>query len=140
MRIFLCVATDWGGSMSTRVDRRLGFTLVEVLVALTIVSVALAAGLRAAGAMVNNSETLRLKEYATWSAENRLVELQVARKQPALGTQEFECPQGRAPLHCLEEVKQTPNPYFRRVEVSVYADASRQWKLVTLATVMPNLP
>lgn len=128
--------------MSKRAERprAAGFTLVEVLVALVIVSVALAAGLRAAGAMINNAETLRLKEYATWSAENRLAELRVARQQPALGSREFACPQGHAALQCLEEVKQTPNPLFRRVEVSVFADASRAWKLVTLATVVPNFP
>lgn len=116
-----------------------GFTLIEVLVALTIVAVALAASLRAAGGMMVTAEALRLKQYATWSAENRLAEMRVARQYPQLGSREFPCPQGSAQLSCLEEVKQTPNPLFRRVEISVFSDASRAQKLMTLATVLPNL-
>ncbi|HEU4621724.1 MAG TPA: type II secretion system minor pseudopilin GspI [Burkholderiaceae bacterium] len=118
--------------------RARGFTLIEVLVALTVVSVALAASLRAAGSMMINAEALRLKQYATWSAENRLAELRVARQYPALGSREFACPQGRAALLCVEEVKQTLNPIFRRVEISVFSNASREQKLMTLVTVLPN--
>lgn len=117
---------------------RRGFTLVEVLVALTIVGVALAAGLRATASMTRNAEALRLKLYATWSAENRLTELRADTKFPDIGRREFECPQGRAPLVCEERIETTANPNMRRAEVHVFADTTREWQLVTLATVLPN--
>ena len=51
-----------------------GFTLVEVLVALAIVSIALMAALRASGQATNASGELRLRLFAGWVAENRLAE------------------------------------------------------------------
>lgn len=119
--------------------RRDGFTLIEVLVALAIVGVALAAALRASASMLGNSDALRLKLYATWSAENRLAEARLARTVPGIGRREFDCPQGKAALVCVEEVKSTANNNFRRLEVSVYSNAAHDWKLVTLATVIGNV-
>lgn len=116
-----------------------GFTLIEVLVALTVVGVALAAALRAAAGMHANSDALERKVYATWSAESRLAEIRLARTLPPLGEREFACPQGRAPLVCVENVQSTPNTGFRRIEVSVFADGTRDWRLVTLATVVGNV-
>lgn len=121
-----------------RSARRRGFTLVEVLVALVIVGVALAAALRASAAMVANGDALKLKLYATWSAENRLVEARLAGTQPAFGQREFACPQGKAVLVCVETVNTTANANFRRIEVAVYANAARETKLVALATVVGN--
>ena len=118
--------------------RALGFTLIEVLVALAIVGVALAATMRASGAMVANSEALRMKLYATWSAENALAEARLAGTMPDLGQREFDCPQGKVALVCVAQVKSTANTNFRRMEINVYSNASHEWKLVTLATVLGN--
>ncbi len=49
-----------------------GFTLIEVLVALTIISIALMASLRAVGSITASSADLRARTLAQWSAENRL--------------------------------------------------------------------
>src|SRR5882672_354220 len=54
--------------------RRRGFTLVEVLVAMAIVSVALLAGLRAAGQGTASVSELRSRLLAGWVAENLLAE------------------------------------------------------------------
>ena len=99
--------------------RSAGFTLLEVLVALVIVGTALGASLRAIGSLTQNSSDLRASMMATWSAENRLAEIRLAHQWPALGQRRFECPQGELHLVCEESVFTTPNPFFRRVEVSV---------------------
>jgi general secretion pathway protein I len=96
-----------------------GFTLLEVLVALVIVGTALGASLRAVGSLTRNSEDLRGTMMATWSAENRLTQIRLASEFPDIGTRTFDCPQGDLKLICHEEVLSTPNPFFRRVEVSV---------------------
>ncbi|MDY0963469.1 type II secretion system minor pseudopilin GspI [Massilia sp. CFBP9026] len=97
-----------------------GFTLLEVLVALVIVGTALAAGLRAVGSLTTNSAGLRASMMATWSAENRLVQIRLGREFPEIGKRSFPCPQGDLNLMCEEEVLVSPNPLLRRIEVSVF--------------------
>lgn len=115
-----------------------GFTLIEVLVALAIIAVALAAGVRAAGTMTQANVELKLKLLAELAADNRVAELRAASAFPALGTRSVACPQGKARLECVEEVKSTPNPLFRRVEVRVYPDAGRSHVLAELIGILPR--
>ena len=115
-----------------------GFTLLEVLVALAIVGTALGASLRAVGSLTQNSTDLRASLMATWSAENRLSQIRIAGEWPQLGNRNFDCPQGELALVCQESVFATPNPAFRRVEVSV-ADASNpERRIIKLTQVVPN--
>jgi general secretion pathway protein I len=115
-----------------------GFTLLEVLVALVIVGTALGASLRAIGSLTQNGSGLRANMMATWSAENRLVQIRLAREFPAIGKRSFECPQGNLKLNCEEEVLPTPNQNFRRVEVSVYDAENPERRILKLVQVVPN--
>ncbi|MEY3980457.1 MAG: type secretion system protein GspI, partial [Pseudomonadota bacterium] len=110
--------------------QRNGFTLLEVLVALVIVGTALGASLRAIGSLTQNSTDLRVAMMATWSAENRLTQIRLAREWPPLGQRGFDCPQGDLLLRCEEDILATPNPAFRRVQVTVVDTAGR--KVLTL--------
>ncbi|MCM0044764.1 MAG: type II secretion system minor pseudopilin GspI [Burkholderiaceae bacterium] len=121
---------------STGKRRHAGFTLLEVLVALVIVGTALAASLRAIGSLTQNSSDLRAAMMATWSAENRLTQIRLAHEWPPLGRREFPCSQGELQLRCDEQIVATPNPAFRRVEVSVVDPRGR--KIITLSQVVPN--
>jgi general secretion pathway protein I len=117
-----------------------GFTLVEVLVALTIVAVALMASLRAAGALSTSAFELRQRTLAQWSAENRLAQIRVQGEWPAMGKRAYDCSQAEASLVCEEEVFQTPNPQFRRVEVAVFPAAGTRVRLSRLVGFATNLP
>jgi general secretion pathway protein I len=117
-----------------------GFTLVEVLVAMTIIAIALMASLRATGSLSDGAAELRLRTVAQWSAENRLSQIRVEAEWPDLGRRAFECPQADIALLCQEEVFATPNPQFRRVEVNVYpavGQRNRAARLVGFATSLP---
>ncbi len=116
-----------------------GFTLLEVLVALVIVGTALGASLRAIGSLTRNSADLRASMMATWSAENRLSQIRLAHEWPALGQRRFDCDQGELHLACEENVYSTPNPYFRRVEVSVFDTQASGRRIIKLAQVVPNV-
>jgi general secretion pathway protein I len=120
------------------IARSRGFTLLEVLVALVIVGTALGASLRAVGSLTQNSSALRASMMATWSAENRLAQIRLAHEFPPFGKRSFNCPQGDLPLSCEEEVLATPNPFFRRVEVSVYDSAGSGRRLIKLSQVVSN--
>lgn len=115
-----------------------GFTLLEVLVALVIVGTALGASLRAVGSLTQNSTGLRASMMATWSAENRLSQIRLAREWPAFGKRRFDCPQDELQLVCEEEVLSTPNPFFRRVEVSVYEAQAPERRIIKLTQVVPG--
>jgi general secretion pathway protein I len=118
--------------------RQSGFTLLEVLVALVIVAIALGASLRATGSLVQNSSGLRATMMATWAAENRLVQIRLAHEFPAVGDRSSDCPQGELKFVCKEQVFTTPNPNFRRVEVSVYESAEMKRRITKMVQVVPN--
>jgi general secretion pathway protein I len=115
-----------------------GFTLLEVLVALVIVATSLGASLRAVGSLTQNSHGLRSSMMATWSAENRLTQIRLAGEWPAFDKHSFDCPQDDLHLVCEEEVLSTPNPSFRRVEVSVFDAVTPEQRIVKLTQVVPN--
>ena len=119
-----------------RIHKQRGFTLLEVLVALVIVGTALGASLRAVGSLTQNSDGLRSAMMATWSAENRLVQMRLSKVFPPVGKQTYECPQGDIKLMCEEAVIATANPRFRRVEVSVYDQANPERRIIKLAQVL----
>jgi len=97
-----------------------GFTLLETLVALAVLAIAMAAILRTAGAETRHTEDLRQRLLADWVAQNRLA-LHAARGDwMSTGTQNGEETQAGVRLLWQEEISATPNPAFRRIEVSVY--------------------
>lgn len=119
-----------------KTSRSHGFTLLEVLVALVIVGTALGAGLRAVGSLTANSSGLRTSLMATWSAENRLVQIRLGKEFPEIGKRGFDCPQGDLHLVCQEEVIASPNPRLRRVEVSVFDIENPNRRIVKLVQLV----
>jgi len=118
--------------MSKRAAR--GFTLIEVLVALVLVAVALAAGLKAAGALTGNAERLDAVLAAQLCAENQLAELRLTQQFPGTGESEFSCEQLGRSYTGRQVVTGTLNPNFRRVD-AVISDPDGSPRL-TLSTIM----
>jgi general secretion pathway protein I len=111
--------------------------MIEVLVALVIVAVALAASVRAVGTLAGTAGALHQRLLAGWSADSVLADARLSHSWPALGTTRFECSQGDLKLICSETVSSTPNPLFRRIEVSVTHDQDTS-RLAQLVTVVAN--
>lgn len=134
----MTMKTEKSPKASNRHRYRAGFTLLEVLVALVIVGTALGASLRAVGSLTRNSEGLRASMMATWSAENRLTQIRLGSEFPDIGERSFDCPQGNLKLVCHEQVLSTPNPMFRRVEVSVAEAESPDRRIIKLNQLVPR--
>lgn len=111
--------------------------MIEVLVALAIIAVALAASLRAVGALATGEADLHRRLLAGWSADNELAQLRLTHTWPELGSRSFDCSQGNLKLVCTDAVSATPNPIFRRVEVFV-TSPGRPGNLAQMVTVVAN--
>ena len=96
-----------------------GFTLIEVLVALFILSISVLAGLRAAAGMTLNAERQWQTLLAQTCADNAMVQLRLSPQFANLGEQDLPCPQAGLTLRSRLTVAATPNPSFRRVDVQV---------------------
>ena len=120
--------------MSTRLSSR-GFTLIEVLVALAIVAIALAAAIRAVGLMTDGNGLLRDKSLALLAAESRLAELRLG-VGAAPGNSDFECSQGRLRLYCEQRVEATDDPALLWVEIRVRTQREQAVPLARLNTLL----
>ena len=126
--------------VALRCTRRAGFTLLEVLVALAIIAVALLASLRAAGQGTQHFGDLRARLFAGWVAENVLAEQRARGEWLPLGIQRGVGQQGGIEFAWREEVLATPNPAFRRVDVTVFAASAESHSLARLSGFLAAPP
>lgn len=119
--------------------RQRAFTLLEVLVALVIIGVALAAAMRGALSLTGAAEDTRFVMLATMVAENRLLELRLARESLEIGQSTTPCAQANVEFLCEQTVRSTPNPFFRRVELQVYREGDEgRRRYAEMMAVLPT--
>jgi general secretion pathway protein I len=125
---------------SRRYARHDGFTLVEVLVALAIISIALLAALRVAGQGASSVGELRARLLAGWVAQNVLEEQRARGEWPLPGMRRGTQRQGGVEFSWREEVISTPNVTFRRVDIRVFAAPEEAHALARLTGFLVNPP
>ena len=116
-------------------DSESGFTLIEVLVALAIVAISLAAGLQATMALTNNALRQSDVLLAHICAENELIKVRLLQQLPGVGDNMSICEQAGRGLQVTLSVRPTPNPKFRRVDAQINDGGA---PLVRLSTVVTN--
>ena len=97
----------------------LGFTLIEVLVALSIVAIALMAGMQATNALTNTAARQSDLLLAHLCAENELTRIRLLKQMPVVGNNDVRCEQAGLTFDVAVTVVPTPNPNFRRVDARV---------------------
>jgi len=115
-----------------------GLTLIEVLIALAITAVALAAAGRSAAISDVSAAEVKLRVLAGLVAENRLSELAAHSAWPQVGIFEGIEQQAGIDLPWRMEILGTPHPLFRRVEVRVLDPADHRRELRHLVGVLPR--
>lgn len=106
----------------TLISSRGGFSLIDALVALSILAIALTAAFRGLGASLLLTQESRQRQMAMWVAENQLAEIHARGVCPDLGRHEGVEQQGKFAFRWVEEVKPSPHANFRLIDVAVYGD------------------
>lgn len=102
-----------------------GFTLLEVLVAVSVVGISMGALLAGFARYAEQAGYLRQRTLAVWVAHNRLNELMLEPGWPATGSKEDDVEMAGAEWRYRIEVNNTDDPALRRIDLRVYPPGVR---------------
>ncbi len=101
-----------------------GFTLLEVMVAMAVLAIAMAALVRTAITQVDNTGYLETKTFAHWAASNQLVERAIADPWPAIGTKKGTTKMGNQAFDWSIKTNTTPFAELRRLDINLFPEGS----------------
>jgi len=116
----------------TRRSRSNGFTLIEVMVALVIVSLALAGVAASMGQMIDTANTMRERTFASWIAQNQIAEIRLSGAMPEVGESSGEVDYANTAWAWTATVSETGVENLLKVDVTVtYAGFDDRIRQVT---------
>ncbi len=124
-------------SLNKKIPAR-GFTLIEVLIALAILAVALAATLRSAHISTDTAYALRQKTLAGFVASNLLATASARRAFPPVGASNGKAEQGGQAFVWEQIVEGTASQYFRRSKIKVYGEGKPDYVLYEMTGFYAN--
>lgn len=96
-----------------------GFTLLEVMVALAIVSIGLIAAFNGIIQMAHSISTMRERALADWIAMNQITEIRVSGEFPEIGNFDGDVFFGNRDWRWEAEISETGVTDLRRIDLSV---------------------
>ncbi|MGH8429213.1 MAG: type II secretion system minor pseudopilin GspI, partial [Solimonas sp.] len=96
-----------------------GFTLIEMLAAVAVLAIAMAAILSGMARHADNAGYLRERTIALWVAHNRLTEIELEKAWPDIGKSDGESEMAGIKWKWVVEVKKTPDEHLRRIDIRV---------------------
>ena len=99
--------------------RQRGFTLLEIIVALTVLAITLGAIIKATGDYTANQAYLRDRTIANWVERNVLAEFQVENAWLDVGERKGTTEMGRMEWDWVARISQTEEAELRRLDVEV---------------------
>ncbi len=113
-----------------------GFTLLEVMLALTIFAVIATTIMDASSQGINSIIHLEDKTIASWLAENKLTELRLS-KQLSIGEKKEQVKMAKQNWQVLSKTVKTQLPNIYRISISVSKEDKTD-SLITLTGVVSN--
>lgn len=117
--------------MPARQANEHGMTLIEVLVALLVIAIALAAAIRSVNAGISNTDYLKQRSIAQWVAMNHANEVQLL---PATAKThgQFKTEMAGQTWQINSKASATADSAIQRVEISVSSDSDTELTLSRL--------
>jgi len=122
--------------MNKRAPHQHGFTLVEILVALSIIAISMGALIKSSGDSAYSLSYLKQKSIAHWVAMNEITRLEVRRKWPSLGTDKDDAEMAGHTWYWVRTIEKTANANIRQVSLVIYADEDRQQNVAHLVSYL----
>ena len=117
-----------------------GFTLIEVIIALSIVAIVSTTVFKSVTESVIQSRGLKERVVAQWIAENEIAKIHMLSSReeyfPAIGTERFAKTMVGQTWQIEVRVLDTENPLMRRIEVTVFQDSNLEVAATQLISFM----
>lgn len=121
--------------MNTRTNREIaGFTLVEVIVALFILAMGMAAVISTVGNVADQTRILEEKTFAHWVATNKMAEYRIQKTWLRAGTTDGEASMAEREWIWETTVTNTSEEDMRRVDIRVSPAGADKGAYATLLT------
>jgi general secretion pathway protein I len=118
-----------------------GFTLIEVMVALVIASLALVAVMASISQMVDAGIAMRERTYASWIAQNKIAELRLSNAEPEVSESSGEVEFAGVEWAWTATISETGVEFLYRVDVAVsFAGDNAMIRTVTGFIGEPGVP
>lgn len=114
------------------------FTLIEMLVAVAVLAIAMSAIISGMARYADSAGYLRERTLGLFVAHNRLTEIELERGWPDTGKSDGEIEMAGIKWKWMVEVKPTPDPHLRRVDIRVLSPADRERDAATLSAFLAD--
>lgn len=109
-----------------------GFTLIEVLVALTIIAISLGTIISTSGNQAHQTTYLKQKTLAHWVAMNEMNLLQMQKEWPSVGEEKGSSEMANVEWFWQRTVKKTQDDDALQIEFQIFSDKKRTQSLTRL--------
>ena len=111
-----------------------GFTLVEVIVALFILAMGMAAVISTVGNVADQTRVLQEKTFAHWVAMNKMAEYRIEKRWLRVGTTDGEANMAEREWVWQTTVTETSEEDMRRIDIRVAPVGAKKDTYTTLLT------
>ena len=109
-----------------------GFTLLEVLIALAILSISMIASMKSISSHIKNQVYMKDRTFAHWVAMNSVAELRARGEWPGSGELTGDAEMGQRNFSWVIKVTAIEGSALRRLDVTVTAQDEQEQALATL--------